>query len=48
MINQYLESDFDYWKVGRLIKQEDQLNGVKNFVRANFTRLKEVRVGAIA
>ena len=47
-INQYLASDFDYWKVGRLGKDSGDLLAIKDLCRANFTRLKEVRVGAIA
>lgn len=43
-----LHHDFERWKVKKLVKDSRDLHQIKIFLKDNFARLKEVRMGIIA
>ena len=43
-----LHHDFGLWKVRRYVKDSRDLQLIKVFIKDNFAKLKEIRVGIIA
>ena len=47
-VEQCLYHDFNLWKVSNFVKDREDMENIKEFIRENWSEIRELRMGAIA